>query len=69
MMATAEASLAEGELLHQVDRKQSIISEISMRHEKAESFQKGREDDDDNDYDDGDSNDLIELGCEEMNAF
>lgn len=27
------------------------------------------EDDDDNDYDDGDSNDLIELGCEEMNAF
>jgi hypothetical protein len=33
-----------------------------MRHKKAECFQKGREDDDD-------SNDLIELGCEGLNAF
>jgi hypothetical protein len=37
-----------------------------MRHTKAESFQKGR---DDNDDDDDDSNILIELGCEEMNAL
>jgi len=71
MMAAAEASLAEGELLRHVEKKQSIISEISMRHKKAESFQKGREDDsdDDDDDDDDDSHNLIDLGCEEMNTF
>jgi len=39
-----------------------------MRHKKAESFQKGREDDGDDD-DDDDSHNLIDLGCEEMNTF
>jgi hypothetical protein len=37
-----------------------------MRHKKAKSFQRGREDDDE---DKDDSNNLIELGCEEMNTF